>query len=245
MSENDTSELSPSKPPKPDETDLPSAQQKRTELQDEQTRDSDPLPGGHEALLNDGILDLASRRSHRPGIVIAALVALGFFLVNVTIIIVTLACGFTQALKPEVVARSAAVQLAEKVGAAASTSATAAPTVSQVSGSAPEKGKSASGAARTQSESADANQPRVVRVEAKIFGEIKDSMVPLVALVSILTIAIVVILATMLKAAFAVHPHAAPTSANDKEKQESDAFVPALEACKSFVETLKGAFGKG
>jgi len=228
-----------------DESDLPSPGQKRTELDDEKGRDSAPLPKSHEALLNDGIVDLASRRSHRPGIVIAALVALGVFLANVTVVILTLTYGYTQAIKPEMVAKSAVVELAEKVAAAASSAPASTPhassTASAVSASekrasAPEQSKA------TTHDASDANQPRTVKVEARIFGEIKDSMVPLVALVSILTVAIVVILATMLKAAFAAHPHAAATS--DKEKKDSDAFIPAIEACKSFIETLKSAFSK-
>ena len=75
-----------------------------------------------------------------------------------------------------------------------------------------------------------------MKIEAKIFGEVRDSMLPLVALVSILTLAVTVILGTMLKASFA-RPLVMETTS-----EERDYPVPVLQALKELADSIKALF---
>jgi hypothetical protein len=80
-----------------------------------------------------------------------------------------------------------------------------------------------------------------VEVDLKRLADLRDLFLPVVAMVSLLTVAVVVILVTMLRASFA------PTvSALDRESDKSllDLPVPIIEAMKSFVDALKGLVGK-
>lgn len=197
--------------------------------------------------MNDGIVDLESKRQHRPAIVIAALISLGLFIANLTAVVAVVAYTFCTATKPEAIAKSVAVELSDKLSKAASGIDAGA---SAASASEPYKkstltyqraqgaDKSASGVSGKLAE----DQERSVKIEAKIFGEIKESLVPLVALVSILTVAAVVILGTLLKAAFAPHPN---HKLDSKDEASDSSPVPVIEALKSLAEALKGLFSKG
>jgi hypothetical protein len=201
--------------------------------------DSPPLPPGHLDLLNDGIADQQSRREYRLPILGAALGVLAVFTVCLAGIVFTLGNGFFQALQPENIAKFAAVELKgkiDKVSAAVGEKETSSSN-EDVSKKTSDK-ESKSSTFKTAEERSNAKEHEPVKVEAKIYGEIRDSMVPLVALVSILAVAIVVILATMLKAAFAPHPN---NTTGQKEKEESSP-VPILEAIKGLVDSIKAAW---
>jgi hypothetical protein len=214
---------------------LPS--QLRTTL--EPPGDSPPLPKVHEDLLNDGITDQVSRRSHRRPVVIGALVILIAFTLCLTGIVGTLGYTFAQALRPENVAKFAAVQLHEEINklSLASTEKTTGPSSSSA---APQKSSKEVKLTDPKSEkdATPVKESGTVRIEAKIYGEVRDSMVPLVALVSILTVAIVVILGTMLRAAFAPHPN----NSSDFREKDDVSPVPLLEALKGLVESVKAAW---
>ncbi len=187
--------------------------------------DSPPLPKSLEDLLNDGIKDLASRRGYRKFIVVASLITVTVFLFNLTVIICTLTTGFKEAFKPEIVAQSVVLELKKNINGVTSDK--------DVVSNSPQTSRQ-----KTISDKDAAKEP--IRVDAKIFGGIQDSMAPLVALVSILTIAVIVIIGTMLKAAFAPHPHHQPDASKAKDYASSP--VPLIEALKGLVESLKGIF---
>jgi hypothetical protein len=171
--------------------------------------------------------------------VIAALSVLTAFTLCLTVIVGTLGFAFHQALKPENIAKFSAAELREKINEISS-----APTEKSTTSSKAEKAPGSSDKetkpsnAKSDDEHALVKENEPVKVEARIYGEIRDSMVPLVALVSILTVAIVVILGTMLKAAFAPHPN---NSSDPKEKEETSP-VPLLEALKALVDSVKAAW---
>ncbi|MEW7849529.1 hypothetical protein AB2N08_12580 [Massilia aurea] len=223
----------------------PQASQLRTELGSQpnsataEPGDSRPLPPFHGNLLNDGITDQISRRAQRRPIVIAALFVLGAFTVCLIGVVFTLGVAFHQALKPDNIAKFVAVELRGKVNEVASKQAEKAGISSKLEKPSPASDKDAKAInAKTDSEDAVAKEAEPIKVEAKIYGEIRDSMVPLVALVSILTVAVIVILGTMLKAAFSPHPN---SGYNLAEKNDTSP-VPLLEALKSLIESVKAAW---
>jgi hypothetical protein len=201
--------------------------------------DSKPLPPGYLNFLNDGIVDQESRRKVRKPALIAAFAVLGMFTASLVVIVAVLSCGFYQALKTENIARFVAAELRGKIdkASAAGVDRDANSSKDETSKKVTDKDSKSSAAKGDHSASKD---PEPVKVEAKIYGEIRDSMVPLVALVSILAVAIVVILGTMLKAAFAPHPH---NSADLREREETSP-VPLIEALKGLVDAIKAAWGK-
>lgn len=228
-----------------DNVEPPSPEQRKTELGTPSQvpvatgpGDSPVLPKVKEDLLNDGIADQTSRRGYRGPILIAAMLVLLVFAICLAGVVGTLSTGFYQALKPENIAKFVAAEFKVKVDKISSES------VEKASASKSEKfpatpGKEAKSAAtKTTDEHSAVKDSEPIKVEARIYGEIRDSMVPLVALVSILTVAIVVILGTMLKAAFAPHPN---NSADLKEKDETSP-VPVLEALKGLIESVKAAW---
>lgn len=201
--------------------------------------DSPPLSQNRLDLLNDGIADQQSRRVYRYPILIAAVVVLTVFTLSLAGVVATLSTGFYQALKPENIAKSVAVELqeavpkvlADPVGKPSTSS------IAEKASSTPNK-ESNSSVTKTNEVHVAARETVPVKIEAKIYGEVRDSMVPLVALVSILAVAIVVILGTMLKAAFAPHPN---NSTHQQEKDETSP-VPILEAIKGLVDSIKEAW---
>ena len=201
--------------------------------------DSPPLPTGQVELINDGIADQQSRRKYRTYIIAAALAVLTLFTLSLTGIVGTLGTAFYQALKPENIAKFVAVELQEKIGHASSQSAeklTPTSTSPKASKNADEETKASKGKSTTSSIPTKENDP--IKVEAKIYGEIRDSMVPLVALVSILTVAIVVILGTMLKAVFAPHPN----HRLDMKGNEEASPLPIIEALKRLADSIKAVW---
>lgn len=200
--------------------------------------DSEVLPKVHENLLNDGIADQVSRRAHRLPVVIAALIVLTVVTLCLAGIVGTLGYSFYRALEPDNVAKFTAVELKEKISKVASEQAeklSAASKAEKPPGGASKEAKTVK--AKGGDENVHAKEAEPIKVEAKIYGEIRDSMVPLVALVSILTVAVVVILGTMLKAAFAPHPNHSP-----EPKEAGDTSpVPLIQACKDLVESVKAA----
>lgn len=201
--------------------------------------DSPPLPSGQLELLNDGITDQESRRGYRGPILWAALGVMAVFTACLAGVVLTLSCGFYQALKPENIAKFVAVELHSKIDKISATGAekAASPPKDVSTKKAPDK-ESKSLESKETVERSTSKEHEPVKVEAKIYGEIRDSMVPLVALVSILAVAIVVILGTMLKAAFAPHPN---NSTGLKEKEDTSS-VPVLEAIKGLVDAIKAAW---
>lgn len=198
--------------------------------------DSKPLRPGYLNLLNDGIADQESRRENRKPILVAALTVLAVFTACLATVVLVLSCGFHQALKPENIAKFVAVELREKIAKIST------PGVDkEVNSTKDDAAKKTAdkdsklSTAKPATEHSTSKEPEPVKVDAKIYGEIRDSMVPLVGLVSILAVAIVVILGTMLKAAFAPHPH---NSADLKEPEETSS-VPLIEALKGLVDSIK------
>lgn len=218
----------------------PSQDMRKTHLDsDAAPGDSPPLPPGQEDLINDGIADQQSRRDYRIYIIVAALVVLSLFTLSLTGIVGTLGTAFYQALKPENIAKFVAVELQEKIGHASSQSAeklTPTSTSPKASKNADEETKASKGKGTASSIPTKENDP--IKVEAKIYGEIRDSMVPLVALVSILTVAIVVILGTMLKAVFAPHPN----HRLDMKENEEASPLPIIEALKGLADSIKAVW---
>lgn len=203
--------------------------------------DSKPLPPGYVTFLNDGIIDQESRRKVRKPALIAALAVLGMFTASLVVIVAVLSCGFYQALKPENIAKFVAAELHGKIDKATVSGGDkdASSSKDETSKKSTDK-ESKSSAAKGAGDHSASKEPEPVKVEAKIYGEIRDSMVPLVALVSILAVAIVVILGTMLKAAFAPHPH---NGADLRERDETSP-VPLIEALKGLIDAIKSAWGK-
>ena len=191
----------------------PSAQQLRQTLDPAGPGDSPPLPKAQVDALNDGIADQQSRRSHRPAIVFAALLVLGALVLNLTWVVCTVLNGYQGAIAPD---RS-----------------TLAPV------SAPEQ-PIAGQARATPSTRADNHSPIAPPQGEARHLTLREAMTPLVALVSILTLATVFILGTMLKAAFATPQH----GHRDPGKNDPSS-LPLTEALKALLDSLKGIFGKG
>lgn len=223
----------------------PSPSQRKTALDSNplmattESGDSPPLPKLKEDFLNDGIADQISRRAPRARIVMTALTILAVFTVNLTGIVGTLGFAFYQALKPENIAKFAAAELREKINKDSSgpTEKSNTPSKSEKAPTSSDKEPKPSNAKSTN-EHAPVKENGPIKVEANIYGEIRDSMGPLVALVSILAVAIVVILGTMLKATFAPYLNNSPAP---KEKEETSP-VPLIEALKGLVDSVKAAW---
>jgi hypothetical protein len=199
--------------------------------------DSPPFPKIREDLLNDGIADQISRRGHRQPIVIAALTVLAALTICLGGIVFTLGFAFYNALNSQTIAKFAAAELQEKINRiplALSSKTEAAVKPTKASNDSDKKNISSNQDLTVK----PAKEAEPVRIEAKIYGEVRDSMVPLVALVSILTVAIVVILGTMLKAAFAPHPN----NSSDTNDKDETSPVPLLEALKSLVDSVRAAW---
>lgn len=194
----------------------PSAQQLRQTLDPADPGDSPPLPKAQVDALNDGIADQQSRRSHRPVIVVAALIVLGVLVLNLTWVVHSVLNGYQGAIAPERSSprTSAPVATPER------------PITGQASATPPTRAESPGPVAPSQGEA---------RHHA-----LREAMTPLVALVSILTLATVFILGTMLKAAFATPQH----GHRDPAKNDPPA-LPLTEALKALLDSLKGIFGKG
>lgn len=210
-----------------DATSQPSPQQLITSLPDLQPGDSPALPKLHEDLLNDGIADQVSRRRLRTPIFFTTLAVLFVLTVCLAGVVSVLGSAFLQALKPDNTAKLVALELAQK------TAANTADTLPRPLAASASAGKSEHQAHATlpaQPAVADTSAPKLA---ISIYTEIRDAMVPLVALVSILAVAIVVILGTMLKAAFAPHPN------NRLKDTDETSPVPVLEAMKSLVDSVK------
>ncbi|WP_423597014.1 hypothetical protein [Roseateles sp. MS654] len=201
---------------------------------EEAQRDSPQLPQSTIKSIDDGIEDQQSRRSHRPKVVALAIGIVGVFAVNLTIIVVVMACGFWRALEPASVAKASAAEVVHQlteIRALAASEALLAP------GKVSDAKKKDADASPAQAPVRPNGESRPIRIEAKIYGEVRDSMVPLVALVSILTVAIVVILGTFLKAAFLANPNG-----HGATKEADPSPVPLLEALKGLVESIKALF---
>lgn len=203
--------------------------------------DSKPLPPGYVNFLNDGIVDQESRRKVRKPVLIAALAVLGMFTFSLIVIVAVLSSGFYQALKPENIAKFVAAELHGKIDRATATGGNkdASSSKDATSKKSTDKESKLSAAAGTGDRSV-LKESEPVKVEAKIYGEIRDSMVPLVALVSILAVAIVVILGTMLKAAFAPHPH----NGADLREREETSPVPLIQALRGLMDAIKAPWSK-
>lgn len=205
----------------------PSPAESQRSSDSERNRDAPPLRDGYSEYLNDGIADQTSRRSHRGELVKASFYVLGILMLNLTIVVIVLTYAFCRALAPESVAKASVAELVKWVDQAASSPGASLPSSSS---SAPSKIAPASppGPIKTQAQA--------MKIEAKIFGEVRDSMFPLVALVSILTLAVTVILGTMLKASFA-RPVVVETASDEKEYP-----VPVLQALKELADSIKALF---
>jgi hypothetical protein len=223
----------------------PSPEQRKTELGTPSQApvatgpgDSPVLPKVQEDLLNDGIADQTSRRGYRGRILIAAMLVLLVFTSCLAGVVGTLSTGFYQALKPENIAKFVAIEFKGKVDKISSVSAEQpnTPKLDKPQATPSKEGKPTAAKAAEEHNAVKESEP--VKIEARIYGEIRDSMVPLVALVSILTVAIVVILGTMLKAAFAPHPN----NGADLKGKEATSSVPVLEALKSLLDSVKAAW---
>jgi len=194
----------------------PSAQQLRQTLNPTGPGDSPPLPKAQVDALNDGIADQQSRRSHRPAIVLAALLVLGALVLNLTWVVHSVLNGYQGAIAHD-----------------RSTLRTPAPVAT------PEQ--PITGQARaTPSTRAESPGPIAPPQGEARHHALREAMTPLVALVSILTLATVFILGTMLKAAFATPQH----GHRDPSKNDPSA-LPLTEALKALLDSLKGIFGKG
>ncbi|MBC3911584.1 hypothetical protein [Undibacterium umbellatum] len=199
--------------------------------------DSLPLPKVKEDLLNDGIEDQQSRRQHRPKILTTAIIILGLFTACLCTVVGTLSTGFYQAIQPDNIAKFVAVELKEETDKVISKEVDKEKNSSKSEKVSNASKESKASDTKNADEQVVAKEKEPIKVEAKIYGEIRDSMVPLVALVSILAVAIVVILGTMLKAAFAPYPN---SNTEFKETEETSP-VPVLEAIKGLVDSLKAA----
>lgn len=233
-----TPDPTPTPTPGPGSAPGPTPDQLRTAM-DTTPGDSPLLPRGYEDLLNDGITDQISRRSHRRPVVIGALVILIAFTLCLTGIVGTLGYTYVKALSPENVAKLSAVQLHEQISKLPLVLTEASPTklASKDSVGKVDKGLK-SDDTKKEKELLAVKDGGTIKIDAKIYGEVRDSMVPLVALVSILTVAIVVILGTMLKAAFSPHPNHR-SELLDKDEVSP---VPLLEALKALIESVKAAW---
>jgi len=202
----------------------------------EEQRDSPELPQATINAIDDGIQDQQSRRSHRPKVVWLAIGIVVLFALNLTVVVGVMACGFWRALEPSAIAKASAAEVVRLTQTQAQASADATADPAQTSKPIDQKKRASeiSGSPTSLKTGATA-QP--VRIEAKIYGEVRDSMVPLVALVSILTVAIVVILGTFLKAAFLANPNG-----HGPGKEIEASPVPVLEALKSLADSIKAPF---
>ncbi len=239
---------SPDAAPADEETSPPNAAQLKTKLDVPPQGnsisgpgDSPPLPADRLNSLNDGIDDQRSRRAHRKPVAWLTTCVVVCFTLCLAGIIWTLGSAYSTALNPDNIAKITSIELREQIRHTALTH-----TSEQkhtVTGSKAEgtQKKSQPGNSTRHAEevsaSASVKEAEPLRIEAKIYGEIRDSMVPLVALVSILAVAIVVLVGTMLRAAFAPHPNYTPPV----EKEEVSP-VPIIEALKSLAESIKAVF---
>lgn len=222
----------------------PAANLRKTSLDDSTSMgiagpgDSPPLSRDLLNSLNDGIDDQKSRRDYRRPVVRAAFAVVFCFVVSLVGVVCTFSSVYRNVLSTENIAKIATVQLYEQiqksaVGHGSSKEAVAQP--KEVANS--KKPKSTHQSGQTSDPGHAAKEDLPLSVEAKIYFEIRDSMVPMVALVSILAVAIVVILGTMLKAAFAPHPN----YAIPREKEEASP-LPIIEALKGLTDSIKALF---
>ncbi|WP_154377044.1 hypothetical protein [Duganella guangzhouensis] len=161
---------------------------------------------------------------------------MAIFAISLAGVVATLSTGFYQALKPENISKFVVVELQEKVNKISPATEQKADAKSEKTQNESSKENKSPVTKKTDERSSKEGEP--VKIEAKIYGEIRDSMVPLVALVSILAVAIVVILGTMLRAAFAPHPN----NGTDSKEKEEVSPVPVLEAIKGLVDSVKAAW---
>lgn len=199
--------------------------------------DSEDLPKGESGAVDEAVRDRRYRRYFRVAVVVTAILVMVTIAGNMTWVVCSITQGFQGAMKQDTIAKAVAVQVVEQVASAAQSASSS----SSVSASAAASASSAP-AARAKAGHTAAT-PNKVRVEASIFGEIRDSLIPLVGLVSILTLALVVITVTMLRASFA--PDKSLKSNDPVENSDGIVFpVPAIEALKSFIDSVKSIFGK-
>jgi len=194
--------------------------------------DSPALPQGESDAVDEAVRDRKYRRYFRVAVVVTAIMVMATLAVNMTWVVCSVTQGFKDALRQDTIAKAVAAQVVEQAASAALAAAPASPPAS------------AAGAQTKRATPAPA--PAVshkVRVEASIFGEIRDSLIPLVGLVSILALALVVITVTMLRASFA--PDKSLKSNDSMDGGDGIVFpVPAIEALKNLVDAIKSIFGR-
>lgn len=192
-----------------------------------------PLTQSELDAIRDGISDQQSRRTSRPKVLYAAFSVIFFTMVFLGCTVATICYCFYQITNPDNIEKyvskksihstSESTQIV-KIDRSASASA----------------GASASASASKVSNMSLTKEPSKVESTLaqntpQIHVEIRDAIVPLVAMVSILTVAVVVTLGTILKAVFAHPPEHKKDSSDDKTIS-----IPFLEALKSLVESIKG-----
>jgi len=217
----------------------PLENQRVTQLAGGGPGDSPTLPKIHEDLLNDSLLDLKSRRAYRRPVAWAVLTLIAILTLNLSGIVGTLTYSFSQAVKPENIISLTKAELQEKIKQATAEKEkekNKAPQKTPGNGQGnKDKHPSSEGGSDSHSEKSSADKNEPIKIEAKVFGEIRDSMIPLVALTSILTVAVVVLLSTLLKAVFAIHPN----HISSPEKEDDTSPIPLLEALKNLVDSIK------
>lgn len=189
--------------------------------------DSPALTQSDEKAVDEAVTDQRYRRWFRVAIVVATIAVITTFMANLSFVVCSVVETFSKSMDNQTLAEAIAGQVVAK-SASDAASASSAPTVGTFAPS----GKHVKVAA-------PAYEPKL-KIEAKIFGEIRDSLIPVVALVSILTVAVVAILITLLRASFAQIGVARPS------ESEGGIVIPvaAIEAFKPVVEFFRSIFGK-
>jgi Mn2+/Fe2+ NRAMP family transporter len=234
--------------PKPDK---PKKGQERTAFDPSSgPGDSPPLPPGLESQFEEGVKDQRYRRMFRASLVSGVLTTLALLAVNLTYVIFSTTDVYTSAIKQHAAAATTLHTAAAHDGAKASGVVVGA--TSSVAG-APSAVAVATSSASSVTSPKDKSKPearvleRTVEAEphsSPIFGEMKDALIPIVAMVSVLAASIVVILVTALKASFA------PTkTGGEKAGQESNEIGPAfpspvIEAITNLIDAVKGVVTK-
>lgn len=201
--------------------------------------DSPPLPLEKFNLVFESVKDQRWRRIARSGIVLLGCFVVVWFTCSLTKVVGEVSAGFSNILSKETLTALVAAEVKAAHADAASAVANAASGASSSQPQQPAK-KEAKVSKPVQSGDTKESAPKV-DVDLKRLADLRDLFLPVVAMVSLLTVAVVVILVTMLRASFAP---TVPALDRESDKSLLDLPVPIIEAMKSFVDALKGLVGK-
>lgn len=174
----------------------------------------------------------------RAGVVVTAGAVLIWLTAILGHVVRTVTYGFSELVRAEAIASkvNAALVLPHLPNAASAPSAKASESAKTHASSASDPPKQP-----PQAQAEGALPPQKVEIVLKGLGELRDLFLPVIALVSLLTVAVVVILVTMLKASFA---QSAASEKADESMNLGAIPIPLIEAIKSLLDTLKGLTGK-